>query len=202
MKKLIVATLMTSLAGVGVAYAHGPRGHHKFFERMDSDGDGRVTQEEWSATKLERFEKGDLDGDGRVTPEEMQQARQAHRAARFAKKDADGDGLLSPEEVSWMDADRFAKKDADGDGYLGADELRHRKHGAKREKLGRRMLARIDTDEDGAISRAEAEAAAQGFFEKLDADQDGAVTKAELREGFRAMKKRFHEHGRRHGRGE
>lgn len=41
------------------------------------------------------------------------------------------------------------------------------------------QLAQLDKDQDGALSRAEAEEAFQGFFDSQDANQDGSITRDE-----------------------
>ncbi|MEO0819747.1 MAG: EF-hand domain-containing protein [Pseudomonadota bacterium] len=42
------------------------------------------------------------------------------------------------------------------------------------------LFARVDTDADGAISRAEAVAARRTLFERIDLDGDGRVTEEEI----------------------
>jgi Ca2+-binding EF-hand superfamily protein len=175
MKKAIVITLITTLTGISAAVAQGPHkergargeGH---FARLDTDGDGRITRDEWTAAKLDRFEAADLDGDGRVTPEEMREVGQAWKAKIAAKRQADGEG-----------SDR-------------ATERRHHRRG-HHAKMGKLIFKRLDANQDGAISRDEAQAAANRFFDKLDADGDGALTQEEMREGFRAMKAKFGKRG-------
>jgi len=46
--------------------------------------------------------------------------------------------------------------------------------------IAERMIARIDSDGDGAVSRAEVDAFIDGRFEASDADGDGEVTEAEM----------------------
>ncbi|MGY6551553.1 MAG: hypothetical protein ACXIT4_06600 [Erythrobacter sp.] len=50
--------------------------------RMDADGDGTITREEFLAPALKRFDRADADGDGVVTAEE----RAAMRTAMMAKR--------------------------------------------------------------------------------------------------------------------
>lgn len=101
------------------------------------------------------FDKIDTDGDGRITPAEMT----AQMQARFKAADSDGDGMLSHEElVSGMmarQADRMARRadhmidrhDSDGDDRLSLQEMQSRHQGG--------MMRRMDLDDDGAISREE-----------------------------------------------
>ena len=51
----------------------------KMFSRMDSNGDGKITQEENRLERSKWFEKLDLDSDGQVTSDEFKQAREARK---------------------------------------------------------------------------------------------------------------------------
>ncbi|SFR57482.1 EF-hand domain-containing protein [Litoreibacter janthinus] len=114
------------------------------------------------------FEELDADGNGSITEAEMQ----AHRAARFTTADTDGDGSLSRAEL---------------EAQMSAD---------KGDRMGRRldrMIDRLDTDKNGALSQEElaqagGERKGRGGFSRLDKDGDGAVSKAE----FEQMGKKRH----------
>lgn len=60
-----------------------------------------------------------------------------------------------------------------------------------RQDRAARMIERLDTDGDGAISRIEAEVAASARFARMDRDGDGVVSLAELQErsGHRAERR-------------
>lgn len=47
--------------------------------RIDADGDGLITREEFTAPAMKRFDRFDADGDGIVTPEERAAGRRAAR---------------------------------------------------------------------------------------------------------------------------
>lgn len=83
----------------GAAMDGGPRGHrmgrmgHRFGggrpglgAKLDTNGDGAVTRQEFQATAVARFEQADADKDGTVTPEERRAARAAWREAWKAKR--------------------------------------------------------------------------------------------------------------------
>ena len=113
----------------------------------------------------EMFAAMDADKDGKVTQDEIA----AHRAAMFAAADTNGDGKLSSEELSARELARLSESlpdrtarmierhDANGDGSLSVDEI---DEGPMEDHF-----ARIDTDNDGAISQAEAEAVVERFAE-------------------------------------
>lgn len=113
------------------------------------------------------FEVMDVDGDGMISSRELRTAAKALKSL-----DADGDGNISLEEVSPMRGpggpggpggrggdptamiDRIMAQDANGDGKLTIDEVD--------ERMGR-MLQGADTNQDGAIDRAELESAMQNM---------------------------------------
>ncbi len=113
------------------------------------------------AMLTQMFDAVDTDKDGKVTLAELQ----AHRKAEFASADTNGDGALSAEELSAhmlarMQAQMAERSQAmldnmdnDGNGSLSEDEMG--------QGPGERHFARIDTDNDGAISKVEAEGAMQ-----------------------------------------
>ncbi|WP_176484720.1 EF-hand domain-containing protein [Sphingomonas spermidinifaciens] len=66
---------------------------------------------------------------------------------------------------------RFAALDANRDGQLTADEFKGRR--------AARMIGRVDTDKNGAVSQAEFRAAAAQRFARVDADRDGTIEPGE-----------------------
>lgn len=119
---------------------------------MGGPGGGR------GAMMLEMFDAIDANQDGKITQDEIA----AHRAAEFAAADTNGDGQLDAEELAaqmlkQMMARQAARMienmDDDGNGSLSAAEMREGPLSAN--------FARIDTDNDGAISKEEAQAAMQ-----------------------------------------
>jgi hypothetical protein len=145
---VIVLAMTGALLGTAALAERGGMG-------MGDRGEGR------GATLDEMFDTIDADKDGKVTFAEME----AHRTAEFAAADTNKDGALSADELSARALARFQEKlaertqamldnmDNDGSGGLSEDELG--------EGPGMRHFARIDTDNDGAITEAEAEGAMQ-----------------------------------------
>ena len=110
--------------------------------RADTDGDGRVSRAEAAAAGSERsgewFDKIDLNKDGYITQDEMKQAREARHGMhadmrekmeqRFKEADTNGDGQLSLDEAqSKMPrlAERFSALDTDKNGLLSKEEIRN-----------------------------------------------------------------------------
>jgi Ca2+-binding EF-hand superfamily protein len=141
------ATLATSaLAQEG----HGPGPMlQEMFATIDADADGKITLAEIEAHRLARFTAADANGDGALDAAEalaFQEAEMAEMLARRAAK-------------------MIERHDDNGDGTLSAEEMG--------ESPLEDRFAVLDTDNDGAISAAEAEAAAARFAEHRGQDKDG-----------------------------
>jgi len=101
--------------------------------------------------------------------------------------DANSDGVVTRDEARAhprLSAD-FDTADTNKDGQLDAAEMnahRERMRGEMRAQADERWKA-ADTDGDGAISRAEAQASMPRMaerFESLDANDDGKVSREEM----------------------
>lgn len=68
-------------------------------------------------------------------------------------------------------ADGFAGLDADGDGVVTAVELNDASGG-----MAAPMLARLDADRDGRVTRDEMAAGAERMFGRMDANGDGVIS--------------------------
>lgn len=174
------------------AFAQGPQGG--FMERLkaaDKNADGMLSRDE--AASLPRiskhFDEIDANHDGFVTFEELRAFGASHRGHRghgFKALDKDGDGRISREEAAGAPrlAQDFDKVDADHDGFLTRDELQ-----AAHRAMRGEHFKRIDTDGDGRISLAEAQANAPRLaehFNEVDTNHDGFVTREELQAASRA----------------
>ena len=97
-----------ALSAVAVAAQAQVQDSQQYLQRMDTDGDGRVSRDEYLAWMSYAFDQRDLDHDGVLQGEELPGrrgkpiTRAAHRATlveRFARQDANGDGYLSAREL-------------------------------------------------------------------------------------------------------
>ncbi len=106
-----------------------------FVERLDRDGDGRVSADEFDGP-AEHFSDLDKDGDGHLSENEAPQGpppgrrqggqggqgRQGGGPGGFIERlDHDGDGRVSRDEFDGP-TEHFSDLDRDGDGYLNEDE--------------------------------------------------------------------------------
>jgi Ca2+-binding EF-hand superfamily protein len=104
--------------------------------------------------------------------------RHGRMLERLKAADANADGLISRSEAAALPrlAERFEAIDANKDGQVSYEELR-----ASRGHRHGRHFKRMDTDNDGKVSRAEALSAAEAAFARADANGDGFVTQEEMR---------------------
>lgn len=126
------AALALVLGAPSFAKPGGPGAgmHRAHWEEMDTNKDGQLSRAEAEAGAGKRFEKMDLNGDGKVTPQEMTEAREKMKAERmkerqdrhFKQLDANGDGSLSKEEMSDMAMTHFNMADTNEDGVISKEE--------------------------------------------------------------------------------
>ncbi|KTF41278.1 EF-hand domain-containing protein [Xanthomonas translucens] len=102
--------LLAALSGaIAAASAQVVDTTGNYLQRMDRDGDGRVSLDEYLAWMSYAFDARDLDHDGVLSAAELPGGRgkpisrvqhQAILTARFRKQDSNGDGYLSARELA------------------------------------------------------------------------------------------------------
>jgi hypothetical protein len=172
MKKFVIAAALGASMLAGAAYAApqdsaAPRRANPM-AMMDADKDGVITRAEALAAADRQFNRMDQNKDGKLEASEMR--RPHHRGRGGAERAAP----TAPTAT---------------DGTATADKRMHHRGGK-----GGRMLERVDTNKDGAISREEFRAAAAARFERMDANRDGRIDAAEQS----AMRERMKARGARH----
>jgi hypothetical protein len=137
--------------------------------------------------------------DNRSGMHERERGAASFRAGeRFARADTDGDRMISLEEFQTGATERFTAMDTDGDGLVTPAEMVAERQQRAEDRAAQR-LARIDTNEDGALSLEEMTAASEARFARMDRDDDGSLEPRELRRGFRGGDR--DDRGGRRGRG-
>jgi hypothetical protein len=126
-------------------HEHGRgRGRAPRFPEIDTDGDGRVSLEEFKAFGAQRrpgqrrFKALDADGDGAISAKE---AAETPMGRVFERADANNDGVVTREEAVMARPDPatvFARADANDDGYLSQQEMRKLHGRARRHRVRRR----------------------------------------------------------------
>ncbi|MCW0368856.1 hypothetical protein NB699_003839 [Xanthomonas sacchari] len=94
--------------GIVSAHAQAIDSTTSYLQRMDRDGDGRVSLDEYLAWMSYAFDARDLDHDGVLSPAELPGGR--------------GPPITRAQHLATLTA-RFRKQDTNGDGYLSAREL-------------------------------------------------------------------------------
>lgn len=131
----IFVTALAIAAGFGVAEAQDRnQGRAPIdFSTLDVDGSGEIDAADLEQARENRFAEIDTDGDGQVTEAEFT----AHMAARaeeravqmFARLDADGDGTVSRDALEARDGGRrgaerlLARADTDNSGGISEAEF-------------------------------------------------------------------------------
>ena len=137
----------TKTAAALLALAGGLFASAAIAEMGPGDMGGMQGHGDRGAMFMQQFDLIDADKDGKITAAELA----AHRLARFTAADTNAAGALNAEELT---ATHVAEMTA---------------------KMARRTerLARLDADADGAISKAEAEAAMQHMGDRTRKHRKG-----------------------------
>ncbi|CDO36880.1 EF-hand domain-containing protein [Novosphingobium sp. KN65.2] len=195
--KVSLAISAATLAIGGVAYAQMPHGN----SMMDTDGDGVVTRAEAQASAAAMFARMDVNKDGKLDEADRELRHTEMKTRMFEMMDANKDGSISKQE--FMDA-RHPGPDGmggpggpgmngpgmDGPGMDGPGGPGMKGHHGKHDwhRGGMAMMKMADTNNDGAISQAEFEAASAKHFDMMDANKDGKVTREERKAARDKMK--------------
>ena len=133
MRKLFLAaafagTMTGAAAFAGQAAPTGqdaPRGGGRggMMMRADTNGDGKISREEFTAMMDQRFARLDKNGDGFITADEVSDMQGRGPGGGVMAADTDHDGKVSHAEFTALAAARFAKLDANGDGQITPDEM-------------------------------------------------------------------------------
>jgi Ca2+-binding EF-hand superfamily protein len=147
------AMLLAGLGAAGAAWADFPMGGGRAgieFEAIDADTDGSLSRAELTARATERLGEPDANGDGVLDRAELVAGMPGPRGG-FLEVFA-----VDPAEAR---ADRLLA-------FMGATEAGRIEVVALAERHVNGLLARLDADRDGAVSREEAEAAAERRAER------------------------------------
>lgn len=111
------AALLALSSAIDRSWGYTDKEIAAIFQMLDTNGDGRVTREEYSANKVKMIYRNMPTAATTLTFEQTKVSR-----AFFDTADTDHDGTLSPVEI--MDALPFEAVDTDRKGYIVPDDLR------------------------------------------------------------------------------
>ncbi|MBB4438784.1 MULTISPECIES: EF-hand domain-containing protein [Rhizobium] len=198
--KLILAALSSTLifgAAAGAGFAapgDGPRQHPgrhgpvhgpgpaafreityvRMLKQFDTNKDGQVSKDEATAGLDKIFAAIDTNKDGSLTPGEIREYRktqmQAMRDQRKQEAGENKDAKAAPETADNSDQGRPPRE-----GHDGRDGHRWMRHGGNIMRASI-MMQRVDTDQNGQISKQEATAAFDKLFARMDRNKDGVIS--------------------------
>jgi hypothetical protein len=131
MRKLFLAaafagTMTGAAALAGQAAPAGqeaPGGRGGMMMRADTNGDGKISQAEFTAMMDQRFTRLDKNGDGFITADELGDMAGRGPGGGVMAADTDHDGKVSHAEYTAQATARFARFDANHDGQITPDEM-------------------------------------------------------------------------------
>jgi Ca2+-binding EF-hand superfamily protein len=155
----------------------GPRGAAfreitfvRMLKQFDTNKDGQISKQEETDGADKIFNAIDTNNDGSLTPGEIRAYREAQvKAIRDQRRQsANGNGdNAAPDTADNGDQARPDRPDRDGRRWM--------RHGGRFMRASM-MMRRIDSDENGQISKPEATAAADRLFTRMDRNKDGVIS--------------------------
>jgi len=133
------------------AFADAAGGPGGLFKTADTNKDGVIDQTEFQASRDKWFAELDTNKDGFITTDELK---------------AFGDKMHAKWQQKQADATQ------QNDGATNDD--------GRGDKMAQHILARVDTDKDGKISKAEFDTESVALFKRLDKNSDGKIAADEV----------------------
>ena len=167
----------------------------EMFKKMDANGDGKISKEEYIAFEKqqaeERFAKIDVNNNGSIDKQEFEEAARKLSEMRRAngQQSAQSNGFRKPESGS-EGSNRPRPSAADGSGSAAPG-------GARSGGAGGGGMGEIfrKVNENGSITKEEFQKMTTAQFDKLDTNKDGKITKDELDAAMAKMREAYGNRG-------
>ena len=147
------------------------------FAKLDADGNGKVTPDEFAAARMDRGKTRGAERRWRGPGGREEMRERMGRISREGMRDRGG--AMRGQMREMLSEQVFDAADGDGDGKLSKEEFGQLPQAA-RSVAQRRAFDRMDADGDGALTASELSPRI-AMLEKLDADGDGKVGRDEMR---------------------
>jgi Ca2+-binding EF-hand superfamily protein len=167
------------------------------FHRIDWNGDGKITLDEYMSAEHDRFEQMDRDGSGVIScassrgggsaaaaPSRGRSSSSSGRGAGARGRsslcfsyDTNRDGKVTRAEFDKLTQQQFNA--AAKGGALTAAQY-YGLIAAQSRAISERVFQRLDKDRDGKLTLAEFSASQERLFSRLDKNNDGSVTEDEM----------------------
>lgn len=170
------------------------------FRRIDWNGDGKISLDEYMASERNRFETLDRDGTGVIDCGSSRAGRPAGGAVATSSRSRSGGGgsrgfgargrsslcfaddLNRDGKVTRGEFDKVTQQEFNSlakGGSLSPDQY-YQLLAAQSRAISARVFQRLDSDRDGKLTLAEFAASQEKLFARLDKNNDGVITEDEL----------------------
>jgi len=184
---------------------HAGRFAHEL-KKLDTDGDGRISLDEFLAGATARFKAADVKNAGTLTASQLAASPLAQkRDARVADMlvrhlDTAGKGYVTADDFAAAAQKRFASIDTQGSGKVTLEQFAAARpgklerlafavhtadsasgaHAGFHQKFAQAAFAKLDANGDGVVTQDEFVAAAKAKFAALDTGHAGKLTAAQI----------------------